>query len=65
MNFIESLPDEVRDDVMKEMKKSMEDESNQFQGRPSTKLSKLETIKAWEEFQKKQNLEAQSERYMA
>lgn len=63
MNFIESLPDEVRDDVMKEMKKSVEDESNQFQGRPSTKLSKLETIKAWEEFQKKQNLEARSERY--
>ena len=48
---------------MKEMKKSVEDESNQFQGRPSTKLSKLETIKAWEEFQKKQNLEARSERY--
>ena len=63
MNFIESLPDEVRDDVMKEMKESMKDESNQFQGRPSTKLSKLETIKAWEEFQKKQNLEARSERY--
>ena len=63
MNFIESLPDEVREDVMKEMQGSMADETSQFQGRPSTKLSKLETIKNWEEFQKKQNLETQSERY--
>ena len=63
MNFIESLPDEVREDVMKEMQGSMADETSQFQGRPSTKLSKLQTIKNWEEFQKKQNLETQSERY--
>tara|TARA_B100000963_G_scaffold348380_1_gene355889 strand:+ start:4102 stop:5919 length:1818 start_codon:yes stop_codon:yes gene_type:complete len=63
MKFIESLPDQVREDVMKEMQSSVEDEKNQFQGRPSTKLSKLETIKKWEQFQQKQNLESRSERY--
>jgi len=61
--FMDSLPDEVRDDVIKEMKGNLEEENRQFQRRPSSKLSKLESVKEWERFKKKQSLDNQSERY--
>ena len=62
-DFIESLPDEVREDVIKEMEGNLEDENQEFQRRPSTKLSKLESVKEWEEFKRKQNIENETERY--
>ena len=61
--FLESVPDEVREDVMKELEDNIEEENNQFARRPSSKLSKLESVKEWEEFKKKQNIENISERY--
>ena len=61
--FLKSLPDEVREDVMKELEDNIEEENNQFPRRPSSKLSKLESVKEWEEFKKKQNIENISERY--
>ncbi len=62
-NFLESLPDAVRDDVMKEIEGNADEDDKEFQRRPSTKLSKLESVKEWEEFKKKQNIENETERY--
>jgi len=61
-DFVESLPDDVRDDVLKEIEGNLEQE-NEISRRPSTKLSKFESIKEWEEFKKKQSLEETSERF--
>lgn len=60
--FMESLPDEVRDDVTKEIERNNEEEDI-LSRRPSTKLSKLDSVKEWEEFKKKQNLKDKTERY--
>ena len=62
-NFLESLPDDVRDDVIKEMDQNNTDPKNNMTKRPSTKLSKLDSIKDWEDFKKKQNIENETERY--
>ena len=62
-DFLTSLPDEVREDVMKELEENLEQESNEFPRRPSSELSKLETVREWEEFKKKQSMESQTERY--
>lgn len=62
-DFLTSLPDEVRDDVMKELEDNIEEKDNQFPRRPSSELSKLESVKEWEEFKKKQNIENKTERY--
>ena len=51
-DFLTSLPDEVREDVMKELEENLEQESNEFPRRPSSELSKLETVREWEEFKK-------------
>jgi len=61
--FLTSLPDAVREDVIKELDQSFEDEKNEFPRRPSSELSKLETVKEWEEFKKSQSLESKTERY--
>ena len=50
--FLTSLPDAVREDVIKELDQSFEDE-NEFPRRPSSELSKLD-CKEWEEL-KSQN----------
>tara|TARA_B100001250_G_C19783090_1_gene782812 strand:+ start:247 stop:2061 length:1815 start_codon:yes stop_codon:yes gene_type:complete len=60
--FMESLPDDVRDDVTKEIERNNEEEDI-LSRRPSTKLSKLDTVKEWEEFKKRQNLKDKTERY--
>ncbi len=62
-DFLGSLPDEVREDVIKELEDNIEDENKEFPRRPSTELSKLDTVKEWQEFTKKQNIENKTERY--
>ncbi len=62
-NFLKSLPDEVREDVMKELDQNIEDEKNEYTRRPSSELSKLETVKEWEEFKKSQSINEKTERY--
>ncbi len=62
-NFLESLPDDVRDDVVEEFEGNNRDSQSNITPRPSTELSKLEIVKDWEEFQKKQSLERETERY--
>ncbi len=61
-DFLNSLPDEVREDVLSEIDNNANEEEI-IQRRPSTKLSKLNTIKEWEKFKKIQSLESESERY--
>ncbi len=60
--FMESLPDDIRDDVSKEIERNNQEE-NMLSRRPSTKLSKLDSVKEWEEFKKRQNLKDKTERY--
>lgn len=62
-DFLGSLPDEVREDVLKELEDNLEEEKNEFPRRPSSKLSQLESVKEWEEFKKKQRIENKTERY--
>ena len=62
-DFLESLPESVRQDVLNEIQKSNEQDSKNLQKRPSTELSKLTTIKQWEDFQKSQLKIKSSERY--
>ena len=48
-DFLDSLPESVRADVMSEMKdRGDSDNLKNLQRRPSTEISKLETIKNWE-----------------
>lgn len=62
-DFLGSLPDAVREDVMKELEDNLEQENNEFPRRPSSKLLKLETVKDWEEFKKRQSINSKTERY--
>ena len=62
-DFLESLPETVRDDVMKEMKSGLDEKTNNLQKRPSSELSKLDTVKDWEDFRKKNFNTNKSERY--
>ena len=61
--FINSLPEAVRGDILSEMKKSKEDSSDSVQKRPSTELQKLKTVQDWENFKKSQYLKTKSDRY--
>jgi protein involved in polysaccharide export with SLBB domain len=61
-DFLNSLPDAVRDDVTAEIANKDNGDKN-LQQRPSSKISKLETIKNWENFKKEQSLLKKSERY--
>ena len=61
-DFLNSLPESVRNDVISEMEDKNEGGQN-LQPRPSSEISKLETIKNWENFKKKQSLINNSERY--
>jgi protein involved in polysaccharide export with SLBB domain len=60
-DFLDSLPQSVRDDLEAEMK--LDDDTKNLQSRPSTQLSKYETINDWEKFKKLNSLENKSERY--
>lgn len=61
-DYLESLPSEVREDVLKEMKLKKDDSKN-LQKRPSSKLSKSEVVRDWENFKKERLLNNKSERY--
>ncbi len=61
-DFLESLPESVQADVLSEMENRDNDKKN-LKRRPSTEISKLETIKNWENFKKQQSLANNSERY--
>lgn len=61
-DFLDSLPESVRDDVMSEMKYSTDDSKN-LTKRPSSEISKLETIKEWDNFKKQKSLLDSTERY--
>jgi protein involved in polysaccharide export with SLBB domain len=61
-DFLNSLPDSVRDDVVSEIENKDKGDKN-LQQRPSSEIAKLETIKNWENFKKEQSLIKKSERY--
>jgi protein involved in polysaccharide export with SLBB domain len=61
-DFLESLPESVRADVLSEIEAKGDDDKN-FKRRPSTEISKLETVKNWENFKKQQLQDSNSERY--
>ncbi len=60
-DYLASLPDEIREDILKESKKAKEDDKERFKSRPSSELLKLDVVQNWEEFQRKK--EDKSERY--
>lgn len=64
-DYLNSLPAEVRADLLKEINNSKSNvEEKNLQKRPSSELLKLETVKNWEKFQKEQfRKENSSERY--
>ena len=62
-DYLNSLPDEIKDDVMKEIKSSKESNEAKFSCRPSSKISNLEVIKNWEKFLKEESESENSERY--
>jgi protein involved in polysaccharide export with SLBB domain len=61
--FLDSLPDSVREDILNEMKNSNENNEANVQKRPSSELSKLETVREWEKFRLSQQNIKKSERY--
>ncbi len=61
-DYLESLPPEIREDVLKEIKQNENDTKKNLEKRPSTKLSKNEVVKEWENFKNKQSLN-KSERF--
>ena len=61
-DFLDSLPESVQDDLVKEMEDERLDKKN-VQKRPSTEILKYETIQNWEKFKKQQSLDNLSERY--
>ncbi len=62
-DFLQSLPESVRKDVMDEMMNGLESKTSNIQKRPSSQLSKLDVVKDWEKFKKKQLIGNKSERY--
>tara|TARA_B100000579_G_scaffold324280_1_gene274041 strand:- start:2368 stop:4170 length:1803 start_codon:yes stop_codon:yes gene_type:complete len=62
-DYINSLPDNVREDVLNEMKQNQNDQEKNLTKRPSSKLSKYEVIKEWEDYKNKRLINEDSERY--
>ncbi len=60
-DYLESLPEAIRDDILKESKKAKEEDKESLKSRPSSELLKLDVVRNWEEFQRKK--EDKSERY--
>ncbi len=60
--YLNSLPDSVREDVLKEVKTQQEKENQDIFRRPSTALMKYETVRKWEKFLKESYIEP-SERF--
>ena len=51
-DFLNSLPDSVKNDILDEKKAADDADKKTLSKRPSTKLLQLETVKQWNEFQK-------------
>ena len=62
--FLDSLPDEVKEDVLQEVKSKNESESTQkYQRTPSSKLLKSNVVKKWNQFLEDQATELDDERF--
>ena len=63
-DYLNSLPEDVMQDILKESKKSQDEKKDTLKSRPSTELMKLDVVKDWEDFQKsRQASRNKSERY--
>ncbi len=62
-DYLDSLPDDVRDDVIKEMENAQIDKDKNVKKRPSSALSKNEVVRKWENFKKRGILSESTERY--
>ena len=60
-DFLESLPDEVRSDIEKEMNSEIQKDTKVFK-QPSSKLQKLKTVQQWLEFQREYEIK-ESDRF--
>ena len=61
-DYLNSLPDEVKNDILKEISNSKNSEENKILKAPSSDISSLETVKRWEKFLKNEGIE-KSERF--
>ena len=61
-DFLESLPDEVRSDIEKEMNSKIQKEKDKVFKQPSSKLQKLKTVQQWLEFQREYEIK-ESDRF--
>ncbi len=62
--FLESLPDEVREDVLQEVKSQQnQEESQKYKRSPSSKLSKSMLVKKWNAFLEQTDSELGSQRF--
>jgi protein involved in polysaccharide export with SLBB domain len=62
-DYLDSLPDEIREDVMKEVNASKKDKEAKRSSRPSSRLTDLEVVRNWEKFLLEDSNSKQSERY--
>lgn len=62
-DYLDSLPESVRQDVIQEMDKMEKTDKKNLQKRPSSKLSKIETVREWEKFKKRGDIGNISERF--
>jgi len=61
-NFLDSLPEEIRGDVLKEIKTNNSKSEEKFSNIPSVALEKSETLRKWDQFlRENKNLENKSE----
>tara|TARA_B100000900_G_scaffold370996_1_gene349889 strand:- start:3030 stop:4808 length:1779 start_codon:yes stop_codon:yes gene_type:complete len=60
-DYLNSLPEEVRNDILQEMSQS-KDEEQKILKVPSSSISSLETVKRWEQFLKNERID-KSERF--
>ncbi len=60
-DYLDSLPEEVRNDILQEISQSKDDEQKVLKV-PSSSISSLETVKRWEQFLKNERIE-KSERF--
>ena len=62
--YLDSLPEDVRADLLTEIGRNKNKKDTSIKKRPSTELQKFETIRNWESFQREQLYKEQkSERY--
>ena len=63
-NYLQSLPESIRKDILAEQQKMNESDSKSLKSRPSSELLKLDVINEWEEFQRSREYDSnKSERY--